>query len=70
MTLERGAMLVFAVLLALGAAPALAHEGAGAVGGFLSGFTQALACPRRASVRSVGKWISSAWPMRSRVSRR
>ena len=39
MTLERGAMLVLAVLLALGAEPALAHEGEGAVGGFLSGFT-------------------------------
>lgn len=39
MMLQRGAMLVLAVLLALGAAPALAHEGAGAVGGFLSGFT-------------------------------
>ena len=37
MTLQRGAMLVVAVLLALGAAPALAHEGAGAVGGFVSG---------------------------------
>ena len=39
MTLQRGAMLVVAVLLSLGAEPVLAHEGAGAVGGFVSGLT-------------------------------
>jgi urease accessory protein len=38
MTLERGATILMAVLLALGATPALAHVGEGAVGGFLSGF--------------------------------
>jgi urease accessory protein len=37
MTHKRGAMVLVAALLALGAEPALAHEGAGAVGGFLSG---------------------------------
>jgi len=37
MTHKRGAMVLVAALLALGAEPALAHEGEGAVGGFLSG---------------------------------
>lgn len=37
--LRPGAILLLATLLAFGAEPALAHEGGGAVGGFLSGFT-------------------------------
>ena len=39
MKLDRGAMAVLIALLVLGATPALAHEGAGAVGGFASGFS-------------------------------
>jgi urease accessory protein len=39
MTLHRGATVLLAVLLALGATPALAHVGEGAVGGFVSGFS-------------------------------
>jgi urease accessory protein len=35
---DRPFMILAALLLALGAGPALAHEGAGAVGGFTSGF--------------------------------
>ena len=39
MRLDHGAVAALVALLVVGAAPALAHEGAGAIGGFTSGFT-------------------------------
>jgi urease accessory protein len=39
MTVERGAAIFLALLLAFSATPALAHVGAGAAGGFFSGFS-------------------------------